>query len=108
MGPGFEQVLAHIAGDKLIGTVVVRVQWSDVFADQEGALLQAHIDDQLGGRGRAEHHGHHSHHPDHACCVDKRRCSSRRGSVRESVKFEGSTRNKTRPSRHPSQMVPPP
>ena len=57
MGPGFEQVLAHIAGDKLIGTVVVRVQWSDVFANQEGAPLQANIDDQLGGRGRAEQYG---------------------------------------------------
>ena len=48
--------MAHVAGHKLIGTVVVGVQHGNVLSDQKRARLQAHIDDQLGGRG-AEHHG---------------------------------------------------
>ena len=50
--------VAHVAGHKLIGAVVVGVQHGNVLAEQEGARLQAHIDYQVGrrrwGRVRAD------------------------------------------------------
>ena len=40
--------LAHVVGDKLVRAVVVRVQGPNVVANQEGARLCAHVDDQFG------------------------------------------------------------
>ena len=40
--------LANVVGDKLVRAVVVRVQGPNVVANQEGARLCAHVDDQFG------------------------------------------------------------